>query len=488
MIVTVITESDIAKVLDIIQSIHQQIDVIEWRLDFLDEINIEAINSIHAKIPYPVIFTLRAKEHGGHFNGSESERLALLLDLAGLLPAYIDVESFVNDSFIAKVNHAFPSVRIIRSYHNFTDTPNNLDEILDTMKNPHVDVYKLITFAQSSLDSLRVLHFVKTHSKHDKLVSHCMGELGLPSRIVGMIVGNYFFYTQLSSDNKAAPHCPDLSTLSEVYHIQRINRETRVFALLGDPIDHSVGHVFHNQRFSENSIDAVYLKIRLTEDDLKDFFELIKGLPFLGFSVTMPLKEKVIPYLDSIESYAKPIGAINTIMVKEDALFGTNTDGKGAVDSIAERRLVNKSHVLVIGAGGAARAIVHELRLRSPLSLTMLNRTLANVEKIADHVDAEAFDYETFSVNEHQQFDMVINTVPTNEDNDRMIVNSLKPYLSDQTIYMSIDYAHPSVVIKTELMQIQCSVIDPKAMFINQALRQIDYWFDTCEARFEMTL
>ncbi len=380
MLVAVVAENKIDKLLTVIQAIQNDADVIELRLDFLSEINIGRLKAISEKIKIPIILTLRSIEHGGHYSGSERDRLACFHDLAKFNPSYIDMESTIDNSFITNFHRLYPTIKIIRSYHNFTETPERLAPILSTMKHPNVSIYKLITYAKSSLDNFRILNFVKSHVTHTTLVAHCMGKLGLPSRVLGAVIGNYFHYAMVGSENNPAPHCPDLYTLLDIYHFKKINRKTKIFALLGDPIEHSIGHIFHNKQLADLGINAVYLKIQLTGDELPAFFKLIEHLPFQGLSVTMPLKEKIIPYMHSVDPNCQKIGAANTVLVKNGRHYATNTDGLGAIEAIEKRRSVTTSYVLIIGAGGSAQSIAHECSKRKPLSLAIVNRTFSRAE------------------------------------------------------------------------------------------------------------
>ena len=477
MIVAIVAEKDTCNLLKTIQAVQEDVDVIELRLDFLTEIEKSVLKEVIAKIDKPYILTLRPAEQGGHFQGSESQRLATLYELAELEPTYVDVEYLVEDSFINKLHKSYPSIKIIRSYHNFSETPENLSEILSSIFHPHVSVYKVVTYAKTTIDNLRVLHFVTKHAKDLKLVAHCMGSLGLPSRVIGAALGNYFTYASIPDSGTPMPYCPDVHTLIDIYSLKQLNKETKVFALLGDPVEHSIGHLFHNKKFTELGINGVYLKIKLNEYDLAEFLKYIKGLPFHGFSVTMPLKEKVLPYIDALDLNCQAIGAANTISIKGGLSHAINTDGVGALDAIESKYPIEGRHVLIIGAGGAAKAIAYECYLRKPLSLTIVNRTLSTAQTLAEKVNGTTYDINSLKPSEVSRFDIIINTIPNTDKNDAAVLRIISPYLSSRPVFMNIDYSKKCCLLLTKIREAGCITIDPSIMFSNQALRQIDYWF-----------
>jgi 3-dehydroquinate dehydratase / shikimate dehydrogenase len=436
------------------------------------------LKKIYTNINKPTILTLRHTSMGGHFKGTETQRLALLYTLAAELnPHYIDIESCVSNAFITKLHAAYPAIKIIRSYHHFSETPEDLEHILSSMQHPQISAYKIVTYAQTSLDNLHVLHFVKKHATHINLVAHCMGPLGLPSRIIGAVLGNYFTYARMPHSNTPVAHCPDVDTLTDIYNLKTCNKKTKIFALLGNPVEHSIGHLFHNKKFKALGLNALYLKIKLSIDELPAFFKSIKTLPFYGFSVTMPLKAAVLPYLDNPDSTTQAIGAANTIAIRDQQLCATNTDGMGALDAILHQHPLAGRHIFIIGAGGAAKAIAYASYLRKPASITILNRTLSTAEQLAEKVDGNAYDFDAFDTHKTRHVDIIINTIPNTDKNNTRILEVIAPYLSKQLVFMNIDYSNNASLLLTKIKAADCKLVEASAMFTHQALRQIDYWF-----------
>jgi len=161
------------------------------------------------------------------------------------------------------------------------------------------------------------------------------------------------------------------------------------FAVMGDPIEHSKSPAMHNAWFEEMSIDATYIPVHVSSENLESAVAGLKTLGASGWNVTIPHKTAIIPYLDELDELAEKMGAVNTVVrTKEGTLKGYNTDGVGFVRSLEEA--VGKSHkdkpVLLIGAGGAARGIAFAMQQQGYENLTIANRTVANAQAIVDEM------------------------------------------------------------------------------------------------------
>jgi shikimate dehydrogenase len=141
-----------------------------------------------------------------------------------------------------------------------------------------------------------------------------------------------------------------------------ISGATRVFGILGRPVAHSLSPAMHNAAFKALGVDAVYVAFPVA--DLRPAVAGLKGLNIGGVSVTIPFKEEIIPLLDELSPLAARIGAVNTVVNREGRLFGENTDWLGAVAALEEKTPLEGAHVLILGAGGAARAIAFGVRER----------------------------------------------------------------------------------------------------------------------------
>ncbi len=316
------------------------VDAVEWRLDLFPQPRITQLP------PFPVVLTVR---------GSQQE--ALIEELLALEPPYFDLEQYLSPSFLRRVLTSYPKTRFILSYHNFQEVPD-LEALCSQMSQYPAYTYKIAVTPRSTSEALKALLFVK---KHPSVSVICMGELSSFARVLGRVVGNRVNYACLGEP--VAPGQLSLGELVSIYRYPRLNCETALYGLIGDPVDQSRGHIYHNGVFEARGLNAVYLKMRVQEEELAEFLPLARELGFRGLSVTMPLKEKIIP--------SHPV---NTLLFQGAQLLWTNTDGVGALDAVERRGSVRGKRLLILGAGGAAKAIALEATRRGA-EVWIVNRT-----------------------------------------------------------------------------------------------------------------
>lgn len=447
-----------------LQNIPDYADAVELRLDYLPSIELHKITAILQTHKLPIIFTLRSSKDGGKFNGTEQERLETILRLAKLKPTYFDLESNIANAFITNFAQQFPSIKIIRSYHNFTTSDVCLKNILNHLLHPQCFAYKIITYAQRGIDNLKVLDFLRTHNKQYNLIMHCMGPLGGASRIIGALLGNYFCY----ASSKLDPHYGmyDLATLYNLYGIKkRLTRNAKIYALIGHDIAHSQGEHFHNQIFAQKNTDAVYVKLDINSQDLNYFFQKIVNFNFVAFSVTMPLKTKITNFITSYKYNAAQIGAINTLQVKGDAIIGWNTDGLAAVQLLQNHLSLAHSEVLILGAGGSARAIIHYLKESNCKNIVIINR------KFKEGMAGTFFDFNTFTVQNNKKYNIVINTLPPHAILRKAFIKALHQSLNEDALILDINYQAQS-----KIRFLHYRFIDGKQFFMQQAKLQQQSW------------
>ncbi len=163
-----------------------------------------------------------------------------------------------------------------------------------------------------------------------------------------------------------------------------ISGKTRVCAIIGDPVEHSLSPVMHNAAFKELGLNLVYVAFTVTTKELKDAILGARRLGLRGLNVTMPHKNAVMNYLDEVDATAKAIGAVNTILSNQGTLIGYNTDGNGAMIALQENGVYPEEKKLVLlGAGGAAKAIAYHAT-HDVDELVILNRTPEKAKKLAE--------------------------------------------------------------------------------------------------------
>ena len=168
-----------------------------------------------------------------------------------------------------------------------------------------------------------------------------------------------------------------------------VTGHTRVVGVIGDPIEHSRSPQMHNAAFAKAGLDYVYVPFHVRPDDLAQALAGFKALNVVGINVTLPHKQTVIPYLTSISREAKLIGAVNTLTFLEDGVHGDNTDAPGVLRALEEDGNLSipvGENVVVLGAGGAARAIVVAFALAGVASITIANRTTEKAIALAEEM------------------------------------------------------------------------------------------------------
>jgi 3-dehydroquinate dehydratase/shikimate dehydrogenase len=408
------------------------------------------------------------------------------------------------------------------SYHNFTEMPKDLNSLLSGMLNQKTDVYKIAVLAHSTLDALSMLHFIKEKTEQGiKIAGICMGEKGQVSRILAPVFGsalNYALIDQVCAPgqlypknlenwefDKEVPQNFDLervtiareqgasedrnfearptlsktnfrgslgiklSELTEVYHYYSLNKDTQIYGLIGSPIVQSQSHITHNAFFRGQGLDAVYVKMQIEKEELSSFFSLAKKLGIKGLSVTIPLKEAVIPFLDEIDPLAKEIGAVNTILFENGKLKGYNTDAAGALDAIEARLSVRNKKVIILGAGGAAKAIAYEAKRRGA-DLTIVARTAERAQSMVENLGASLRTFEEIQQIALRGYDILINTTSEADPID-------PEFILENSLIMDINTKHRETAFILAAQKKNCTVVYGYEMFMNQASGQFRLWF-----------
>jgi 3-dehydroquinate dehydratase/shikimate dehydrogenase len=428
-------------------------DLLELRWDCFDSLD------FIIKTHLPMIFTLRSRDQGGYYKKSEESRFHDIERLLDQKPKFLDLEYYVSSKLIETLREKYPKIEIILSYHDFDKTPYDLNEILLSLKEKPADFYKIATMANSTIDALRMMIFSKNVGKN--VIGLCMGELGMPTRIL-----NHFTYASL--EENSLPHLGQISIedLIHRYRFKSINNETAIYGLIGDPINKSPSHVTHNDILNFYGHDAVYIKMNVKKEELETFFKKIKHLNIKGLSVTMPLKEAVISYLDGIDSKAHIISAVNTIVVRENQLFGFNTDCTGALMAIEDKTSVKNKIIIILGAGGAARAIAYEAKLKGA-DVTILNRTTKKAYAIASDFNCRSGKLTEL---ETLDYDILINCT-----SDEMPISA--DLIKMGSIVMEIKHTPKWTNFLIASEKQNCTLIFGYEMFVNQAAHQFRLWF-----------
>jgi 3-dehydroquinate dehydratase/shikimate dehydrogenase len=232
-----------------------------------------------------------------------------------------------------------------------------------------------------------------------------MGDVALPVRILALREKQGFAYAPV--EDSTAPGQIGVAEMIQTYRAYRLNRATRVYGVIGEPIGHSLSPVMHNAGFRERGTNAIYVPFLVR--DLKDFLASRRTLGVRGLSVTIPHKEKILRFLDDCDPLAEKIGAVNTIVVRGGGkLYGYNTDYVGVLRSLERHMPLRGSRALIIGAGGAARAVAFAL-VQAGAAVCIWARRPEQAQRLARAAGGEAIARPRIR---SEFFDAIINTTP----------------------------------------------------------------------------
>jgi len=428
-------------------------DCIEVRLDYLG--NPEDSARIKWRdLPAPAIATCRGHALGGRFPGSAADELRILDQAVRNGARYVDIDY--------RSAREFPTADVIGSYHDFDSTPEDLEGLLDAVCQSPASVAKIATMVRSWSDNRRLLELLEKSWPKPVIVIG-MGPLGQITRIVGPCRGSALTY--VAAGRRSAPGQPTFKELIDTYRFREILPTTRLIGIVGNPVDHSLSPALHNKAFQVEGLDFVYMKFPVERVD--DFFDNAERIGIEGCSVTVPHKIEVMRYLDQLTPEAVAVGAVNTVYRDNGQWKGDNTDVHG-VRAALKGFSVRGKKVVVLGAGGAARAAVAALELAE--SVTVLSRTgkegaldwprQVNVDRLENFSSYEA--------------DLLVNATPVGmTPNDRATPVPGPIYAS---VVFDMVYSPPRTRLLQEAAAQGKQVVAGTAMFVAQAARQFEIW------------
>lgn len=473
MISVVIKGPSLAEVEQQISKAVKLADLIELRLDQFNELDFTAISSWRSQFKIPMIFTLRRKTERGLHSENDEKQLRDISRLAELEPEYLDLESDLPPQFVDDLKALHPRIRIICSYHNFEKTVHNLDDIYQEMQKIPAHYDKIAVYSANCLETLQLLCWAKNINEQAAgkrpLIAISMGPEGQFSRILGPIIGSPITYASLEDNLQTAPGQLTASTLISKYRLPVQGFNTSVYGLIGYPVKTSISDLTHNHLMATKGLLAVYLKIRVLPSELFDFLQLAKALPFKGLSVTMPLKELIVPFLDGIDPSARECGAVNTLSFENGKVIGSNTDGIGAMTALEALGSVRKKKIVILGAGGAAKGIANEA-LKRGANVTILNRNAEKAIFLAKQLQCAGGGLEQMARCAKEGYDMLINCTPSSLPTDQ-------GHILSTAIVMDINTKPKETEFLLQAKEKGCKIVYGYQMFVEQALGQYDLWF-----------
>jgi 3-dehydroquinate dehydratase/shikimate dehydrogenase len=453
---------------------------LEFRLDYLPK-PAAALPALKAFLAEngaaTAIATCRLAEHGGRFAGSKTAALQILISAAEAGFQLVDLElqsiETLPKATMAQLRDA--GAAVILSYHDFHAT-KDLDAIYERFKPFQPDFIKLVPTARTLADNLTLMRFLGRvdDETNSSVVGICMGEPGIISRVLGLRAGSAFTFAAATVGEETAPGQIAARTLIETYRIEQVDAATKVYGVAGNPVGSSLSPLMMNTAFRRETVNAVYLALQTAKAD--DLFKLAREVPIQGMSITMPLKQDVIPLLERTDPLSAKIGAVNTILRTPDGKFyGFNTDVAGIVAPLERRLALKGAKVLVVGAGGAARAAVFGCRDKGA-EVFILNRTPETAQKLARQSGAKTIKRDAVA---KSTFDVIINATPLG-----MAGNTGKhvPTSPLEAAELNARYVFDLVYnpVETPLLRLArqkgIAVITGVEMFVQQGARQFEIW------------
>jgi 3-dehydroquinate dehydratase/shikimate dehydrogenase len=461
-------------------------DLIEVRLDCLEPLELKtgaaSITKLLEQSACESILTFRPSQEGGRRALDDATRQTFWSD-AIFSSSFFDVELDLAEKF--NNTETSPSMpidwsRTICSHHDFVGVPERLDQIYDRMSRTPARVLKIAVQAEDAIDCLPVFQLLERAREDGReMISIAMGAAGVATRILGPSRGGFLTYASLDNETATAPGQLSLSELTKVYRLEKIDRHTQIFGLVGSPVSHSLSPLIHNSAFAAAGTNAVYVPFETR--DVKTFIKRMihprtRELDWRlhGLSVTAPHKFAVMAQLDWIETAAQQIGAVNTIVVEGEALHGFNTDAAGFIKPLA--RVfgdLRDARCAVIGAGGVASAALWSFK-EAGAKATLFARDAAKASALAERFQARCMQLDEARF---EGFDIVVNATPLGTlgqfENETPATAS---QLRGARLVYDLVYNPTETRFLREAREARCATLDGLVMLVAQAVEQFKLW------------
>jgi 3-dehydroquinate dehydratase / shikimate dehydrogenase len=433
-------------------------DLIELRLDTVMDPSAAAALAGRRK---PVIVTCRPQAQGGHFKGSEEERLALLGEALALGAEYVDVEW---QSSCAALIERTGGRRIILSHHDFDGVPGDLRNLAQAMLASGAEVVKLAVMASRLGDCLPLRAIA--HRTRVPMSVIAMGEPGIPSRVLAGWMGSCWSY----AGNNVAPGQISPARMHDEFRFRQVSARTEVFGVLGRPVSHSVSPAMHNAAFRATHRDAVYLP--LAAADFDDFMSFADAAGLRGVSVTAPFKVAAFERADECDPASRRIQSVNTL--RRDGLrwLGCNTDVTGFLAPLEPSRQLRGARAAILGAGGVARSVSVALA-SAGMRVTIAARREDQARAVAALTGAAVSAWPP----DPASWDVLVNATPagTAPNTGDSPLPPAYPFASGTLVY-DLVYNPPQTRLLSDAERAGCRTIGGLDMLVAQAQAQFEWW------------
>jgi 3-dehydroquinate dehydratase/shikimate dehydrogenase len=466
-------------------------DLVELRLDCLVDTSVAQLQELCVgllpHVSKPLIVTLRSPEEGGRLQIDRAGRLEFWRSSIAALTAarevFVDIEYDLLKELSAEDDFAQNVIwqRVIASHHDFAGMPPMLYELYDEMAAATpAAVIKIAATATDITDALPMFELLDLAKRDGReIIPIAMGQAGLITRVLGPARGAFLTYGSFDADSTIAPGQVSVEELSDLYQLHRINAQTEVHGLIGNPVAHSLSPHLHNSAFAATELNAVYLPLKV--QDVGAFVRRMVhprsrelDLNLRGLSVTAPHKTAVLEHLDWVDETAKDVGAVNTLVVEADALRGYNTDAAAFLAPLKEALgSVQDISCAVVGAGGAARTVVWALRQAGArVTLFARNPVAAKALGVSLGVSWEVLDGGSFG-----SYEVVVNATPLGtkgKQQDQTVANA--DQLRGVRLVYDLVYNPRETLLLKEAALAGCQCIGGLEMLLAQAAAQFQLW------------
>lgn len=375
-----LTESTLGACLDQARAHRHLVDLVELRVDLLHQGQWAGVARFASECPLPAMCTIRRTCDGGQWPAPEAVRRRLLTAATRAQFRYLDLESDLPTGAVPLPRRGS---HIIRSLHDTAGTPQHLPALLRALPRSGREIPKLAVTPQGCADLARIVGAAQAAPRPHIVIG--MGPYGVATRLLAVKLGSWLTFTS-AGGRAAAPGHLDPHTMQRRYRFGAISAATPVYGLIGNPVAHSRSPEIHNRGMAVAGVPAVYVPFLV--DEVDRFLDLAPSLGVRGLSVTIPHKETVTARLHRADPSVSGAGACNTVVYEQGRWTGYNTDAAGFMEPLTGRLSDGRiRRATVIGAGGAARAVVWALR-EAGVDLLIVNRTLPRAQALAAEMSA----------------------------------------------------------------------------------------------------
>src|ERR1700744_910589 len=447
---------------------------LEFRLDYLEK-PLAALPKLKKFLSdNPVvtaIATCRREANGGKFKGTISAELEILQKAITsgfhLMDLELQTAEAIQAADLEKLRAR--GAALIISWHDF-QTTKDLDGIFERIRPYEPEFIKIVGTAKSLADNVVMMRFLERSADMANMIGLCMGAQGVISRVLAIRAGSVFTFASATRGEETAPGQVDALTLTELYRVGQIDGATRVYGVVGNPIRHSLSPLMLNTAFHRETVNGVYLALQTSK--LTDLLTVVRELPVSGLSVTMPLKQEVLKHLENMDPISSKVGACNTIVRNHDGkLYGFNTDVGGIVRPLEKRLTLAGAKILVLGAGGAARAAVFGL-VDKGAEVVILNRTPQTAQKLAREAKAKTIRRELIA---KSKFDVIVNATAVGMHGIKQ-THILEPNEINARLVFDLVYNPVETPLLRMARQKSIPVVTGVEMFVQQGARQFEIW------------